>query len=242
MEVSFFAAFIAGIISFISPCVLPLIPMYISFISGLSVDEMKSSVDRKRILKKVIVSSVFFILGFSIIFIGLGASSSLLGKFLLSRLSLLSKIAGAVIIILGLHTAGVFRLGLLNYEKRFHLSNKPSGLLGSFIAGLAFAFGWTPCVGPVLGAILIYSSSQDTVRQGIILLSMYSIGLGIPFLITGISFNVFLGFLQKVRKHYKFVQIFTGVCLIIMGILVFTGSFSVLSGYVYKWFPWLSIG
>jgi len=240
--VSLFAAFAAGIISFISPCVLPLIPMYISFVSGLSLDEMRSRTDRREILKRVTISSLLFILGFSIIFIGLGASATFLGKFLLARLSVLSKIAGVVIIILGLHIAGAFRIGFLNYEKRVHFSSRPAGFLGPFLIGLAFAFGWTPCIGPVLGAILVYSSSQETVGQGILLLSMYSLGLGIPFLLTGISVNAFLSLLKKIQRYYRAIEILTGAFLVIMGIFLITGSFAVLSSYMVKWFPWLAKG
>jgi len=243
-SVSLFSAFIAGIISFISPCVLPLIPMYISFISGLSLEEMKGKADRKQVLKKVAVSSLLFILGFSIIFTGLGASATFLGRFLLNpqRLSVLSKIAGAIIVAFGLHIAGAFRTGFLNYERRFRFRRKPVGLIGPFLVGLAFAFGWTPCVGPILGTILIYSGSQDTVGQGVILLSMYSLGLGVPFFLTGISINAFFSFLRRIQKYYKAIEIFTGGCLVIMGILIITDSFSILSSYLVRWFPWLSIG
>jgi cytochrome c-type biogenesis protein len=240
--VSLFAAFAAGIISFISPCVLPLIPMYISFISGLSLDEMRSKTDRKKILKRVTISSLLFILGFSIIFIALGASATFVGKSLLARLSVLSKIAGVVIIIFGLHIAGVFRIRFLNYERRFHFNSRPVGFLSPFLVGLAFAFGWTPCIGPVLGTILVYSSSQETVRQGVLLLSMYSLGLGIPFLLTGISINAFMGFLRRIQSHYRAIEIFVGALLVIMGILLITGSFTVLTSYMARWFPQLSRG
>lgn len=239
-SISFLTAFIAGIASFISPCVLPLIPMYISFISGLSLDELQNTGDKKRVLKRVIFSSLLFILGFSVIFIGLGASATVLGKFLLSKLSLLSKIAGIVIIIFGLHIAGVFKLNFLNYEKRFHVGQKPSGLLGPFLIGLAFAFGWTPCVGPVLAPILALSAKQETVKQGIILLSMYSLGLAIPFLLTGISINAFLSFTKRIQKHYRIIEIVIGICLIIMGVLFVTGSFSIIAGFMVRWFPWLA--
>jgi len=239
-SISFLTAFIAGIASFISPCVLPLIPMYISFISGLSLDELQNTGDKKRVLKRVIFSSLLFILGFSVIFIGLGASATVLGKFLLSKLSLLSKIAGIVIIIFGLHIAGAFKLNFLNYEKRFHVGQKPSGLLGPFLIGLAFAFGWTPCVGPVLAPILALSAKQETVKQGIILLSMYSLGLAIPFLLTGISINAFLSFTKRIQKHYRIIEIVIGICLIIMGVLFVTGSFSIIAGFMVRWFPWLA--
>ena len=241
-SVSLFAAFVAGIISFISPCVLPLVPMYISFISGLSLEEMKSRTDRKRILKRVTISSLLFVLGFSIVFIGLGATATFAGKFLEAKLSLLSKVAGAVIIIFGLHIAGLFKIRYLNYEKRLHFSSRPAGSLGPFLVGLAFAFGWTPCIGPILGAILIYSGSQETAWQGILLLSVYSLGLGIPFLLTGISVNAFLSLLKRIQRYYRAIEVFVGASLVIMGILFITGSFTILSGYLVRWFPWLSKG
>jgi cytochrome c-type biogenesis protein len=240
--VSLFAAFAAGIISFISPCILPLIPMYISFISGLSLEEIRTGTDRKQVLTRVTISSILFVLGFSIIFISLGASATFVGRFMLSRLAMLSKIAGVVIIIMGLHIAGVFRIGFLNYEKRFHLSSRPAGFLGPFLVGLAFALGWTPCIGPVLGTILAYSGSQEKVWQGILLLSMYSLGLGIPFLLTGISINAFLSLLKKIQRYYRGIEIFVGVCLVFMGVLFITGSFNILGGYMIRWFPWLAKG
>jgi cytochrome c-type biogenesis protein len=242
VEVSIFAAFFAGLISFISPCILPLIPMYLSFISGMSLDEMKSDINRKKILGKVIISSILFVLGFSFVFIALGASATFFGKFLLSKLSLFSKIAGVIIIILGLQIAGVFNLRFLNYQKKFNFNNKTLGFMGPFVAGLAFAFGWTPCFGPVLGTILIYSSSQDTLWQGILLLSIYSLGLAIPFLLTGIGINAFLGFLQRIKKYYKAIELVTGVFLIIMGVTMVMGSFTNVSNYIARWFPWLLNG
>lgn len=242
-RVSLFAAFLAGIISFISPCVLPLIPAYISFISGLSLESMvKEGADKKYVMKKVAVSSILFIIGFSVVFIGLGASATSIGKFLLSRLSLLEKMAGIVLIVFGLHIAGVFKIRFMNYEKRVRFSNRPAGLLGPFVIGLAFAFGWTPCIGPVLGAILIYSSSQETVSQGILLLSMYSLGIGIPFFLTGLSINAFLGFLKSIKKYYKVIEIVIGSGLIIMGILTLADLLTIIANIIIRWFPWLSVG
>lgn len=239
---SFFAAFAAGLVSFVSPCILPLIPMYISFISGLSLEELRNEGDRKRISRRVMVSSLLFILGFSIIFVGLGASATFFGKILLSRLSILRIIAGLVIIILGMHVAGVFKFRFLNYERRFNLNTTKGGFVKPFLVGLAFAFGWTPCVGPVLSAILVYSSSQETVWQGIWLLSMYSLGLGIPFFLTGMGINTFLNILKKIRKYYRAIEIAIGVSLIIMGILLITDYFTILTSYLARWFSWLLRG
>jgi cytochrome c-type biogenesis protein len=241
-SISLFAAFIAGIISFISPCVLPLIPMYISFISGLSLEEMKNGIGSKRILRRVIISSLLFIFGFSIVFILMGASFTFLGGFLLAKLSMLRKISGFIIIVFGLHIIGVFRLRFLNYERRFHFRHRPARFIGPFLVGLAFAFGWTPCIGPVLSAILIYSGSQETVWHGISLLSMYSLGLGVPFFLAGIGTNTFLSFLKRIQKYHRVIEIATGTLLITMGVLLIMDFLTVLTNYLVRWFPWLLRG
>jgi cytochrome c-type biogenesis protein len=231
-NVSLFAAFTAGIISFISPCVLPLIPAYLSFISGVSVEEIKSQEKKSKVLKKVSLSTLFFILGFSFVFVALGASATFIGEFLLSKLSLFNKIAGILIILLGLHLIGVFRIPFLNYEKRFHTRSKPLGLLGSFLVGLAFAFGWTPCIGPILAGILLLASNQGTVIKGVVLLSAYSLGLGIPFFVTAVSFHSFLSVFGWIKKHFRTVEIISGSFLIIIGFLIFTGLFNSMTGFL----------
>jgi cytochrome c-type biogenesis protein len=239
-EVTLFAAFFAGVISFVSPCVLPLIPGYLSFISGVSVDEMKDKDEKSKVLKRVGLNSIFFILGFSVVFILLGASATFLGKFLLSRLAILYKVAGVIIIIFGLHLLGLFKIPFLNYEKRFHSRTKPLGFLGAFLVGLAFAFGWTPCIGPILAGILLLASNQETVGKGIVLLSFYSLGLGIPFFLTGIGFNRFLGFSGWLRRHYRTIEILSGVFLILVGLLIFFNSISFIAEIMFRLFPWLS--
>ena len=237
-NVNILTAFLFGIISFVSPCVLPIVPGYLSFISGYSLDEMVNS-SRSDLFKKVTLNSVLFIVGFSIIFVGLGASATALGKFLVQQLNLFAKIAGVIIIIFGLHMTGVFRIKFLNYEKKFH-SNKRIGPLGSLVAGLAFAFGWTPCIGPVLAAILTIAAQQDTIGKGIVLLSVYSLGLGIPFLITSLSINAFLAFFKRFRKYIRWVEVAGGVLLIAVGILIMTNNLTVLSSYFARWFPFLN--
>lgn len=233
-NISLLAAFTAGLISFISPCVLPLIPAYLSFISGVSVEEMQSRDRRSQALKKVSVSTILFILGFSVVFVALGASATFIGDFLLSKLSLFNKIAGAIIVLLGLHLLGVFRIRYLNYEKRFHTRSKPIGLFGSFLIGLAFAFGWTPCIGPILAGILLIASNQDTVTKGVLLLFSYSLGLGIPFFVTAISFHTFISVFGWIKKHFRTVEIISGLFLIIVGVLIFFGSFSSLTGFLVR--------
>ena len=222
-NVTIITAFVAGIISFISTCVLPLVPAYISFVSGISIQQLTQEGYKGRALKGVILNSLLFVAGFSLIFIGLGASATLVGQFLLSKMDLLAKVAGVIIVIFGLHTAGLFKISFLNYERRFQ-SKKRIGPLGSFAVGLAFAFGWTPCVGPILAGILAIASTQETIGQGIFLLSGYSLGLGIPFILTGVGINRFFVILGKLKKHFRWVEIISGALLVIVGVLIFLGG------------------
>ena len=241
-NISVLAAFTAGIISFISPCVLPLIPGYLSFISGVSMEEMKDGDKKTKALKKVSLNTLLFVLGFSVVFTAMGASATFIGEFLLSKLSLFNKIAGVIIILLGLHIMGVFRISFLNYEKRFHTRSKPLGPVGSFAVGLAFAFGWTPCIGPILGGILLLASNQGTMGKGMVLLASYSLGLGIPFLVTAVSFNTFLGVFGWVRKHFRTIEIISGLLLVTIGFLIFIGSFGYIAGLLNQWIPWIHAG
>jgi cytochrome c-type biogenesis protein len=239
-NVNVLTAFAFGLLSFISPCVLPIVPGYISFISGVSIDAMKNDAEKKTVRNQILLRTLMFILGFSIVFISLGASATVVGKFLLKELNIISKIAGVVIVVFGLNMVGVFKIGFLNYEKRFHTEAKPLSIFGALLVGLAFAFGWTPCIGPILAAILAIASQQETVGQGIVLLTSYSLGLGIPFLITGMSITVFYNFFNKLKKYMHTVEIIGGVLLIIVGVLIFTNSLTILSGYLSKWFPFLN--
>lgn len=239
-EISTLAAFVGGIVSFISPCVLPLVPAYIAFTSGVSIDEMRNSKDRGKVLKKTIVSSLTFILGFSIVFVLLGATATAIGQLVVSQMATLGKVAGAIVIIFGLHLIGLFKLKFLNYEKRFHPTGKRKPLMiRSFLLGLAFAFGWTPCIGPILGTILFLAGGQDTVGEGIILLSVYSLGLGLPFLLTAICANTFMDFFSKIKRYFTVVEMFSGAFLVLVGFLIFTNQFTILAGKLAEWFPWL---
>ncbi|MFI5252063.1 MAG: cytochrome c biogenesis CcdA family protein [Bacteroidota bacterium] len=239
-NVNIVTAFIFGVISFISPCVLPIVPGYISFISGVSFEEMNDGVSWKNARKRVLANSLFFVLGFSVVFIMMGASASAIGQFLREQLRIISKVAGVLIFIFGLHMAGIFKIGFLNYEKRFHSSAKPIGFLGSFLVGLAFAFGWTPCIGPILAGILTIAAQQSTVGKGIILLAFYSAGLGIPFFLTGMSITAFYKVFNKFKMHLHKVEIVGGVLLMGVGILIFTNYLTIISGYLSKWFPFLN--
>lgn len=239
-NISFLAALGAGFISFISPCVLPLIPGYLSFISGVSVADMSAAEKRGEVLRKVALSSLIFVLGFSAVFITLGASATAVGKFLLSnKIGFFNRIAGAVIVVLGLHVMGIIRIPFLNYEKRIQTRSKPLGALGTFFVGVAFAFGWTPCIGPILGGILGLAANQGTVGQGMLLLTFYSLGLGIPFLVTAISFNWFLGFSGFFKKHFRSIEVVSGLLLVAIGLLIFFNQFGVLSNWLLKTFPGL---
>ncbi len=241
-NVSLFAAFIAGVLSFISPCVLPLIPGYLSYISGISLDEMRGTggtaggavvaTVAPAVQRRVIVTSLFFILGFSLVFVSLGASATFFGQYLMSRLTLLGQIAGVIIIIFGLHTMGVLRIGWLYRERRFHTSDRPVGLFGAMLVGIAFAFGWTPCIGPILSGILIIAGGEDTVGDGIRLLAVYSAGLGIPFLLTSLAINRFFKAFARIRRYYHTIEVVSGVLLVVVGVLIFTNRFTLIAQYL----------
>ena len=231
------AALLAGLISFVSPCVLPVVPAYLSFVSGLSIDEMRtSSADASR-RQRVLVNCLAFIAGFSVVFIALGASASVVGTFLNQRLGLLAKVAGVIIVLFGLNALGLIRIPFLNYEKRFHQNQKARGAPGSFVVGLAFAFGWTPCIGPILGAILGVASTQARAWEGVLLLTAYSLGLGIPFLLAGLSVDRFFRLSSQVRKHFRVIEIASGIFMIAIGVMIFFNMLGWLSSGVTKLFP-----
>jgi cytochrome c-type biogenesis protein len=227
-SVSFGAAFAAGVASFLSPCVLPLVPGYISYLSGMSLDELSRGAARKEIARDAGIGSLFFVLGFTLVFTALGASASAAGRLVAQHMGLLSRIAGVVIVLFGLHTSGLITIKWLYYEKRYSTSGFAPGFAGSFLMGLAFAFGWTPCIGPILGSILALAATQDTVRQGMLLLVVYSLGLGVPFVLTGFGLNAFLAFFAKYKKHIIWGQRVTGALLVVIGVMVFTGRLTLL--------------
>ena len=246
-NVTLFAAFGAGLLSFISPCVLPLVPGYLSYISGLSLDELRGApvagggvpvtAPSAAARQQVILSSLAFILGFSLVFVALGAAASVLGQFLLDRLEILSRIAGAMVIILGLHTMGVLRIEWLYQEKRVHTRRKPVGSIGALLVGVAFAFGWTPCIGPILGGILAIAGSQDTVGQGVRLLAIYSLGLGVPFFAAAIAINRFFNAMSRIRRHYHKIELVSGALLVVIGALIFTNKFTIIAQWLTPYLP-----
>jgi cytochrome c-type biogenesis protein len=236
-EVTLLAAFAAGFLSFVSPCVLPLIPGYISFVSGVSVEEMRGDAAPATSRLQVFLTSLAFVIGFSIVFVLLGASATAIGKFMFAKLPLLSKIAGVILIIFGLHTMGVFRIAFLEAEKRVHSQRKPAGPLGAMLVGVAFAFGWTPCIGPILGGILAIAGSKNTVAEGITLLAVYSLGLGIPFLITSLAINQFFGAAKRIRRYYHAIELVSGALLIAIGVLIISGQLTIITRYLQPYLP-----
>jgi len=223
------AVFVAGLISFLSPCVLPLVPGYVSLISGVGVEELKSR--EGQLFRKVMLNSAAFILGFSIVFITLGAISTEVGQFLAMYKSLLARIAGAVIIVFGLHLTGIFQIKALLADTRLHSLKGSSSAWGAFVIGFAFAFGWTPCVGPILAVVLGFAAAQDTVMKGIVLLAIYSAGLAVPFLLTSLGIERFLKFYNRFKFHMHAVEVASGVLLIFLGGLLVLGRFTMISGY-----------
>jgi len=239
-NVSLLAAFGAGILSFISPCVLPLVPGYLSFVSGVTLEDMRgegAGPVETPVRSRVFLTALAFVIGFSIVFVTLGASASAIGQFVFERLTLLGKIAGVVLILFGLHTMGVLRIGMLYKEKRVQTNKRPAGPLGALIVGVAFAFGWTPCIGPILGAILAVAATGDSVGEGVRLLSAYSFGLGIPFLAAALAVNGFFSAFSKIRRYFHAIEVTSGVLLVIVGVLIFTDQFTIIAQWLTPYLP-----
>jgi cytochrome c-type biogenesis protein len=224
------AAFLAGLVSFLSPCVLPLVPGYVSLISGAGIEELQGS--ESKLFRKVMFNSIAFILGFSVVFITLGALSTEMGQLLARYKSTLARVAGVVIILFGLHLTGIFRINALYADKRLHSVKGGSTVAGAFVIGFAFAFGWTPCVGPILAVILGFAAEQDSVMKGILLLAVYSLGLAVPFLLTSLGIERFLKFYSRFRAHMHAVEVGSGVLLILLGVLLVLGRFTLISNYL----------
>ena len=239
-SVSLFGAFLAGILSFVSPCVLPIVPGYLSFISGVNLAQFRGSQTPAGLARQVGVTSAAFVLGFSTVFVALGAAATLVGYYLQQYKRGLGMVGGLVIILLGLHTAGLLPIKWLLYEKRADVKTKPLGLLGAYVVGLAFAFGWTPCIGPILGAILLFASQQETVGQGVLLLSAYSAGLGIPFIASGLAVNGFFAAFGRLRRHMRAVEYVAGALLVGVGLLLVTDRLTLLASYFARIFPSLA--
>jgi cytochrome c-type biogenesis protein len=241
LEFSLPLVFGAGVLSFLSPCVLPLVPPYLTYMSGASFDQLRADdAGAAALQRRVAFTSLFFILGFSLVFITLGATATAFGQVFRQALPILTPIAGVLIIAMGLHFIGVYRIALLDRQIRHQGPGMASGPLGGFLLGLAFAIGWTPCIGPVLAAVLSVSASRDTAWEGAGLLAVYSLGLGVPFFLAGIAIGPFLAFFQGFKKHLRTVERVMGVFLVITGLLFVTGNFTRISYWFLETFPVLS--
>ncbi len=235
-DVSFLAALFAGLISFLSPCVLPLVPPYLVYMAGASLERLADAEPEPRVRKETVIASLLFVAGFSTVFIALGASATLIGGLLRSYSDVLSTIAGIAIIVMGLHFLGLTRISFLLREKRLGMA-KPIGLWGAYVMGLAFAFGWTPCIGPILAAILAVAASEATVVKGASLLAVYSLGLGIPFVLAALLAEPFAAFLSRFKTHMQKVEMAMGGLLVLTGIMFLTGSITTMSFWLLEAFP-----
>lgn len=219
-------AFSAGLLSFLSPCVLPLIPSYVTFITGLSLDDVQHA------RKAALVHGMLFVLGFTLIFLAMGAGATMLGQSLIRNREWISRVGGVIIIIFGLYLLGVLNIGMLSRERRFHVADKPVGYFGTMVVGIAFGAGWTPCLGPILGSILVYTSSQADLARGMWLLLAYSLGLAVPFLLSAVAIERFTAFFQRMRKQMIWISRVSGAVMIVIGALLVTNYFTVLASWL----------
>lgn len=240
MDVSFWGAFIAGIISFLSPCILPIIPPYLCFLAGMSLDQLTGEEKVAGAFGRVMGGAVAFVLGFGTVFVLLGWTANIVGQYLVEYSRALSVVAGLVIVTMGLHFLGFLRISLLYRQARVEVEKKPAGLIGSYLVGLAFAFGWTPCVGPVLASILFVAGAEESAAEGALLLGAYAAGIGIPFLIAAAFAGPFLMFMKKFARHMGTVEKIMGLLLIITGILIMTGYIQEIGLFLQRIFPALA--
>lgn len=234
-QISLLAAFSAGLLSFVSPCVLPLVPSYISYITGLSVEQLTDASERNKFKSAIILNALLFIGGFSTVFIAFGASASFLGQILITYQDHIRRIGGVMIIIFGLYLLGILNLNFLKVEHRYQFRNRPAGYLGSFLIGIAFAAGWTPCVGPVLGTILLYASTTDSLWSGVVLLACYSLGLALPLFLTALGVDRFLAYFKEVRAYLWGVSTVSGVLLIVVGIMIYANSLTMITSFLERY-------
>ena len=224
-------AFVAGLVSFLSPCVLPLVPSYVTFVTGMTLDELTTN-GRRAARRRAALHALLFVLGFSLVFVTLGATATAIGATLRRALPLLQQIGGVVIVAFGLAMLGVLRVPWLMRDRRMHLASRPAGLAGSVLVGVAFGAGWTPCIGPVLASILLYAGMEATMMRGILLLVAYSVGLGIPFLVAAVGLNWYLAGARRLTRWLRPLELVAGALLVLVGVLLFTGKFAVLSNFL----------
>ncbi len=236
-EVSLVAAFLAGVVSFLSPCVLPLVPSYVTFITGVSFDELTAEDKTGRVRRLTIIHSLAFILGFSIVFIALGATATAAGQFLREHQDLLRQVGGVLIVLFGVYLTGLLPIPALSREAKFRMTSKPLGVLGSVLVGITFAAGWTPCIGPILASILLYASTAERAGTGVLLLSVYSLGLGVPFFIASLGMNSFLAASRRLRGSLRTIEIVSGVVLIAFGLALVTNLFRYFVSFLSRFLP-----
>ena len=221
-----------GIVSFISPCILPLIPSYVSYITGISFDDLVDSSARKRNLNITLLHSLAFVGGFTVIFVLLGATVSLMGQFLIEYLKVIRIGGGILMIVLGLFVAEIVPIPFLQKDAKLHLKTRPAGYIGTFVVGIVFAAGWTPCTGPFLSGVLMQAAQADTMGTGMVFLALYSIGIGVPFIISAVAISAFLTFFNRLKRHYRAIKIASGAILILMGILLIADKWTLLTSYL----------
>lgn len=241
VSVSVGVAFIAGVVSFLSPCVLPIVPSYVTFITGMTLDELTVH-GTAAARAKAALHAALFVLGFTLVFVTLGATATVFGAVLQRSLPLLQQIGGILITLFGLYLVGLLRLPSLMRERRVHLASRPAGLAGSVLVGVAFGAGWTPCVGPVLASILLYAGTSATMSQGMLLLGAYAIGLGIPFFVAAVGLNWYIAGARRLTRWLRPVEIVAGSLLIAVGVLLFTGRFTILSAYLAGFGQLITVG
>lgn len=239
----YFGVALAGLVSFLSPCVLPLVPPYLGYLGGTTVEQLSAD-DGKgidaRVWRRVVFASICFVLGFTTVFVALGAGASVFGQLIQNYRNELSTVAGIVIILFGLHFLGILRIPLLYTEKRYHVTSPGTTYLGAYLIGLAFAFGWTPCIGPILATVLTLAANEASLQAGVAMLAVYSLGLGIPFVMAAVALGPFMGFMKRFRRHLSTVEKVMGVVLVITGLLFLTGSINWFGQWLLDTFPVLS--
>jgi cytochrome c-type biogenesis protein len=230
-NITVIGAFVAGLLSFLSPCVLPLIPSYITYITGLSFADLQAEHPTHEVRRQTMLHSLLFIGGFTCVFVLLGASATFVGGFLQQHMTAIRKVGGILIVLFGIHVTGFAPIGFLLGERRLNIQRKPAGYLGSFLVGVAFAAGWTPCIGPILASILMVAATEETVYHGVLLLFTYSLGLGIPFFLSALALHQFLVLFNRLRKFIRIFEIVTGVFLVVVGVLIYGNYLTKISGY-----------
>jgi cytochrome c-type biogenesis protein len=231
-DISLLGAFAAGILSFLSPCVLPLVPSFLTYLTGLTFADLQAEHPTHLVRKRIIIHSLLFIAGFTIVFVLLGASATFIGSYLREHMKIMQKIGAVLIMLFGFHVSGLLPIRMLLGEKRVNIRNKPAGYLGSILVGITFAAGWTPCIGPILASILMVAAAEDTVYRGIILLLVYSLGLGIPFFLSSLAIHHFLTFFNRFKKFIRIFEIVTGIFLIVIGLLIFFDKLTMIQKFI----------